>query len=77
MSAVASFRRHHGGAVGITEDVGIFVGTAPAENIDLEGAFGYIGVEGAELVLPKLQVDSRFADLLLNNGCEQSHGVVG
>ena len=49
VAAVAAFWGEAGGGVGVAEDVGVFVGADPAEDVELEGSFGDVGVEGAEL----------------------------
>ena len=64
-------------AVGVAKNVRILIRTQPAQHVDLKGTAGDVGVKGAELILAQGELNAGVAYLLLHDGGEQAHGVVG
>ncbi len=76
-SAIGSPGREHAGGVGVVEDVGVFVGADPAKEIKLEGTFGDVSVEGAELGGAEGEVDAGVAEFGLHGLGFEAGGFVG
>src|SRR5712691_8640185 len=77
VAAIGTVRRKLGGMKCVLEDVRVFVAADPAQGIKLVRAAGHVGKEGGEFKCTDVERNAYVAQLLLQDGCDQTRGFLG